>query len=203
MNFISPLVLSLFIHFGLVLSFSNLLKIDFDSYNIEAKKPIQAYLITEKRKDTSKNIYVPISSPEEVVFKNKDIEKKIDISDINDEIEKISKLENNIIAQKPNKKGLTSEADLEKYSSEIKTQVFENWKRPQNLKSNLKTEIQIILVPTGEILSATIIKSSGNETFDESALTAISKVKSFDGLNMQMSLFDQHFRKFILIFSPE
>lgn len=203
MNFISPLVLSLFIHFGLVLSFSNLLKIDFDSYNIEAKKPIQAYLITEKRKDTSKNIYVPISSPEEVVFKNKDIEKKIDISDINDEIEKISKLENNIKAQKPNKKGLTSEADLEKYSSEIKTQVFENWKRPQNLKSNLKTEIQIILVPTGEILSATIIKSSGNETFDESALTAISKVKSFDGLNMQMSLFDQHFRKFILIFSPE
>lgn len=203
MNFISPLVLSLFIHFGLVLSFSNLLKIDFDSYNIEAKKPIQAYLITEKRKDTPKNIYVPISSPEEVVFKNKDIEKKIDISDINDEIEKISKLENNIIAQKPNKKGLTSEADLEKYSSKIKTQVFENWKRPQNLKSNLKTEIQIILVPTGEILSATIIKSSGNETFDESALTAISKVKSFDGLNMQMSLFDQHFRKFILIFSPE
>ena len=77
MNFISPLVLSLFIHFGLVLSFSNLLKIDFDSYNIEAKKPIQAYLITEKRKDTPKNIYVPISSPEEVVFKNKDIEKKI------------------------------------------------------------------------------------------------------------------------------
>ena len=203
MNFISPLVLSLFIHFGLVLSFSNLLKIDFDPYKIEAKKPIQAYLITEKRKDTSKNIYVPISSPEEVVFKNKDIEKKIDISDINDEIEKISKLENNIIAQKPNKKGLSSEADLEKYSSEIKTQVFENWKRPQNLKSNLKTEIQIILVPTGEILSATIIKSSGNETFDESALTAISKVKSFDGLNMQMSLFDQHFRKFILIFSPE
>ena len=203
MNFISPLVLSLFIHCGLVLSFSNLLKIDFDSYNIEAKKPIQAYLITEKRKDTPKNIYVPISSPEEVVFKNKDIEKKIDISDINDEIEKISKLENNIMAQKPNKKGLTSEADLEKYSSEIKTQVFENWKRPQNLKSNLKTEIQIILVPTGEILSATIIKSSGNETFDESALTAISKVKSFDGLNMQMSLFDQHFRKFILIFSPE
>ena len=53
---------------------------------------------------------------------------------INDEIEKISKLENNIIAQKPNKKGLSSEADLEKYSSEIKTQVFENWKRPRSIE---------------------------------------------------------------------
>ena len=73
MNFISPLVLSLFIHFGLVLSFSNLLKIDFDSYNIEAKKPIQAYLITENRKDTQINIYITISSTEEVLIKNKHI----------------------------------------------------------------------------------------------------------------------------------
>jgi colicin import membrane protein len=85
----------------------------------------------------------------------------------------------------------------------IKSQVMENWKRPTNLSSNLKTEIQITLVPTGEILSSKIINSSGNRAFDDSALTAISKLKSFDGLNMQMNLFDQHFRKFILIFSPE
>ena len=85
----------------------------------------------------------------------------------------------------------------------IKSQVIENWKRPTNLSSNFKTEIQITLVPTGEILSSKIINSSGNRAFDDSALTAISKLKSFDGLNMQMNLFDQHFRKFILIFSPE
>ena len=80
---------------------------------------------------------------------------------------------------------------------------MDNWKRPSNLNLNLKTEIEIILVPTGEIISSTIIRGSGNDIFDESALRAISRVKSFEGLNMQMNLFDEHFRNFILIFRPE
>ena len=95
-----------------------------------------------------------------------------------------------------------SQSDVERYSYVIKKQVMANWKRPKNLNSNLKTEIQINLVPTGEIISSTIIKGSGNKTFDDSALSAVLKVRSFDGLNMQMNLFDQHFREFILIFSP-
>ena len=87
----------------------------------------------------------------------------------------------------------------------IKNQVLENWNRPSkiNLNLNLKTEIEITLVPTGEILSATLVKGSGNDIFDESALRAILKVNSFEGLNMQMNLFDEHFRNFVLIFSPE
>ena len=67
----------------------------------------------------------------------------------------------------------------------------------------ISAEIQINLVPTGEILSASVIKSSGNKAFDESAMSAILKVKSFEGLTMQMQLFDQHFRKFTLVFTPE
>jgi colicin import membrane protein len=85
----------------------------------------------------------------------------------------------------------------------IRNQVLQNWIRPSKINFNLKTEIEIILVPTGEILSATVVKGSGNDIFDESALRAISKVNSFEGLNMQMNLFDEHFRNFILIFSPE
>ena len=95
-----------------------------------------------------------------------------------------------------------SQSDVEKYSFVIKKQVMANWKRPKNLNSNLKTEIQINLVPTGEIISSRIIKGSGNKIYDDSAMSAVSKVRSFEGLNMQMSLFDQHFREFILIFSP-
>ena len=80
---------------------------------------------------------------------------------------------------------------------------LQNWKRPKNLNLNLKTEIQINLVPTGEILSAKLLKSSGNQIFDESAISAIKKVNNFEGLNMPMSIFDRHFREFVLIFSPE
>jgi colicin import membrane protein len=202
MNFLSPLMLSIFIHFGLIFSLTNSFKIDFDVFNIEAKKPIQAYIIIEKEKENQKKIFIPKGKNKQINKNNESVSKKIEISDINFEIEQISKLEikDEVIN---NDNNIVSQTDLEIFSSMIKSQVMENWKRPTNLSSNLKTEIQITLVPTGEILSSKIINSSGNRAFDDSALTAISKLKSFDGLNMQMNLFDQHFRKFILIFSPE
>ena len=202
MNFLSPLMLSIFVHFGLIFSLTNSFKIDFDVFNIEAKKPIQAYVIIEKEKENQKKIFIPKGKNKQINKKNESVSKKIEISDINFEIEQISKLEIKDEV-KNNDNNIVSQTDLEIFSLMIKSQVMENWKRPTNLSSNLKTEIQITLVPTGEILSSKIINSSGNRTFDDSALTAISKLKSFDGLNMQMNLFDQHFRKFILIFSPE
>ena len=202
MNFLSPLMLSILVHFGLIFSLTNSFKIDFDVFNIEAKKPIQAYIIIEKEKENQKKIFISKGKNKQINKNNESVSKKIEISDINFEIEQISKLEikDEVIN---NDNNIVSQTDLEIFSSMIKSQVIENWKRPTNLSSNLKTEIQITLVPTGEILSSKIINSSGNRAFDDSALTAISKLKSFDGLNMQMNLFDQHFRKFILIFSPE
>ena len=202
MNFLSPLMLSIFVHFGLIFSLTNSFKIDFDVFNIEAKKPIQAYIIIEKEKENQKKTFIPKGKNKQINKNNESVSKKIEISDINFEIEQISKLEikDEVIN---NDNNIVSQTDLEIFSSMIKSQVMENWKRPTNLSSNLKTEIQITLVPTGEILSSKIINSSGNRAFDDSALTAISRLKSFDGLNMQMKLFDQHFRKFILIFSPE
>jgi colicin import membrane protein len=202
MNFLPPLMLSIFVHFGLIFSLTNSFKIDFDVFNIEAKKPIQAYIIIEKEKENQKKIFIPKGKNKQINKNNESVSKKIEISDINFEIEQISKLQIKDEV-KNNDNNIVSQTDLEIFSSMIKSQVMENWKRPTNLSSNLKTEIQITLVPTGEILSSKIINSSGNRAFDDSALTAISKLKSFDGLNMQMNLFDQHFRKFILIFSPE
>ena len=202
MNFLSPLMLSVFIHFGLIFSLSNSFKIDFDVFNIEAKKPIQAYIIIEKEKENQKKSFIPKSKKKQINENNESVSKKIEISDINFEIEQISKLEIKDEVKR-NDNNIVSKTDLEIFSSMIKSQVMENWKRPTNLSSDLKTEIQITLVPTGEILSSKIINSSGNRAFDDSALTSISRLKSFDCLNMQMNLFDQHFRKFILIFSPE
>jgi colicin import membrane protein len=201
MNYFAPFALSLFIHFGIVLSLSNLFKINFDNFNIEAKKPIEAYLIFEEQK---------IATKKKRLVQNKELipdislkeSNKIIISDINKAIEDFDRSRNRTIEIKTNNKEILK-SDLIKYSSSIRNQVLQNWIRPSKINFNLKTEIEIILVPTGEILSATVVKGSGNDIFDESALRAISKVNSFEGLNMQMNLFDEHFRNFILIFSPE
>ncbi len=203
MNYFPPLILSLFIHLGLVLSFSNFFNLDLEAFNIETSKPIQAYLIIEQEKKLLKKRNISIPKENEQDIQNKDSPERIKLSDVNYELDQISILEVKNQSNEVDKNKLISQTELENFSSIIKSQVMDNWKRPSQLKFNLRTEIQIILVPTGEIVSASIIKGSGNLAFDESALTAISKVKSFEGLSMQMSLFDQHFRNFILIFSPE
>ena len=203
MNYFSPLILSVFIHLGLVLSFSNFFNLDLEAFNIETSKPIQAYLIIEQEKNLLKKRNISIPKENEQDIQNKDSPERIKLSDVNYELDQISILEVKNQSNEVDKNKLISLTELENFSSIIKSQVMDNWKRPSQLKFNLRTEIQIILVPTGEIVSASIIKGSGNLAFDESALTAISKVKSFEGLSMQMSLFDQHFRNFILIFSPE
>ena len=203
MNYFPPLILSVFIHLGLVLSFSNFFNLDLEAFNIETSKPIQAYLIIEQEKKLLKKRNISIPRENEQDIQNKDSPERIKLSDVNYELDQISILEVKNQSNEVDKNKLISLTELENFSSIIKSQVMDNWKRPSQLKFNLRTEIQIILVPTGEIVSASIIKGSGNLAFDESALTAISKVKSFEGLSMQMSLFDQHFRNFILIFSPE
>ena len=200
-NYLAPLCLSLIIHFGIVFSFSDFFNINFDQFNIQSSKPISAYIIFEEKKKIRKN---PIKLSEVTQKKEKKVEKQdIEISSSASILEEIQQLEETrLVDVKEIDKNLLG-TDVEKYSYLIQRQVKENWKRPKNINQSLKTEIQINLVPTGEILSASVIKSSGNKAFDESAMSAILKVKSFEGLTMQMQLFDQHFRKFTLVFTPE
>lgn len=201
MNYFAPFSLSIFIHFGLVLSFSNFFNIDFNNFNIEASKPIETYLIFEEEKDfLKKKQYI---ETKKLTKKNTLREpEKILLSDVNKEIAELNQKDINNISFRNNNREI-SKSDLIRYSSLIKNQVMENWKSPSNINPNLKTEIEITIVPTGEITSSKIIQSSGNNVFDESAMRAISKVQSFEGLNMQMNIFDEYFRNFILIFSPD
>ena len=200
-NYFTPLTLSILIHLGIIFSFSNTFNINFDQFNIESSKPIAAYIIFEEKKTIPiKKIQLNNTINQEQVLSIKT--ERIEVSSAASLIEEIEAIDNKINYNAQINLDLSS-SDIEKFSSIIKQQVMENWKRPKNLNLKLKTEIQIHLVPTGEILSATLIKGSGNKAFDESAMSAIYKVKTFEGLSMQMRLFDQHFRKFVLVFKPE
>ncbi len=201
-NYFAPFCLSLLIHFGIILSFSDFFNINFDQFNIQSSKPVAAYIVFEEKKKTTKN-QVQINQVNKKIKEKKPQNQNIEISRPSSILQEIQQLQDTLVRDNTDKDKDLLQTDIEKYSYMIKRQVKENWKRPNNLNINLKTEIQLNLVPTGEILSATIIKGSGNRAFDESAMSAILKVKSFEGLTMQMKLFDQHFRKFILIFTPE
>ena len=200
MNYLAPLSLSFFIHIGLILSFSNIFSIDIKSLSLYEIDPIPAYIIYEKpNKQIKKKI---LSIPKETLVEPKKKIEKIIISEPSIELEEISR-SSQIPAKNYNKDVINfSQSDISKYSSIIKQQVMSQWKIPRAITADLTTEIRITLVPTGEIVATKIIKGSGIKSFDDSAITAIARVGSFEGLQMPSNLFEEHFRQFILVFNP-
>ena len=200
MNYLAPLCLSCFIHLGLILSFSNLFSIDMESLSLYELDPIPAYIIYEQPKKQIKN--KKISIPKEVKSDLQKKQEKIVISEPSIAIDEITK--SSQIPQKNFNRDVVnfSQSEISKYSSIIKRQVMSQWKNPSAITGDLITEIRITLVPTGEIINTKIIKGSGIKSFDDSALTAIARVGSFDDLQMSSNLFEKHFRQFILVFNP-
>tara|TARA_B100001029_G_scaffold49139_1_gene39207 strand:- start:15 stop:620 length:606 start_codon:yes stop_codon:yes gene_type:complete len=200
MNYLAPLSLSFFIHIGLILSFSNIFSIDIKSLSLYEIDPIPAYIIYEKpKKQIKKKI---LSIPKETLVEPKKKIEKIIISEPSIELEEISK-SSQVQEKNFNKNVINfSQSDISKYSSIIKQQVMSQWKKPRVITTDLTTEIRITLVPTGEIVATKIIKGSGIKSFDDSAITAIARVGSFEELQMPSNLFEAHFRQFILVFNP-
>ena len=201
MNYLAPLSLSCFIHLGLVLSFSNLFRIDTESLSLYELDPIPAYIVYEQaiqKQSKSKTVSIPNEVKQDFQKKQDNItvsEPSIALKEI---AESTQVAKNNF-----NREIISfSQSDISKYSSIIKRQVMSQWKKPSAISGNLITEIRITLVPTGEIINTKIIKGSGIKSFDDSALSAIARVESFENLQMPSNLFEKHFRQFILVFNP-
>lgn len=93
------------------------------------------------------------------------------------------------------------------YSAYIQERVENNWSRPASARRGMVAELSIQLVPTGRVVSVSVVKSSGDEAFDRSAERAVSKVDRFERLQelskSSPALFDREFRRFRLVFKPE
>ena len=200
MNYLAPFSLSCFIHLGLILSFSNIFSIDMESLSLYDIDPIPAYIIYEQPK--KQIINKKISIPKEIKPDLQEQQEKIVISEPSIALEEITNISR--IPEKNFNRDIInfSQSEISKYSSIIKQQVMSQWKKPSVITGDLITEIRITLVPTGEIINTKIIKGSGIKSFDDSALTAIARVGSFEGLQMPSNLFENHFRQFILVFNP-
>ena len=200
MNYLAPLSLSCFIHLGLIISFSNLFNIDMESLSLYELDPIPAYIVYEKPKKQITNNRISVPKEVEPVLQEK--KEKIAISEPSIALQEITKASQ--IPKINSDRDIInfSESEISKYSLIIKQQVMSQWKKPSAAKGDLTTEIRITLVPTGEIIKTKIIKGSGIKSFDDSALSAIASVGSFEDLQMPSNLFEAHFRQFILVFNP-
>ena len=88
------------------------------------------------------------------------------------------------------------------YIEGIYSAIVANWSRPPSARNDMEAQLQVELIPTGEVVSVTVISSSGNSAFDRSAEAAVHKARRFE-VPSETRLFEQHFRSFVLLFKPQ
>ncbi|NIB42003.1 cell envelope integrity protein TolA [Pseudomaricurvus alkylphenolicus] len=95
-------------------------------------------------------------------------------------------------------------ATAQSYVAKMAQLIEQNWSRPPSARRGMKCELQLQLVPTGQVVSVVVTKSSGNPAFDRSAEQAVKKIGRFELLKeMPPSVFETYFRQLTLIFNPQ
>lgn len=88
------------------------------------------------------------------------------------------------------------------YRIGIYQRVVANWSRPLNARLGMQAKLLVELIPTGRVMSVTVVESSGNVEFDRSAEAAVNKAREFE-VPAESDVFERHFRQFSLLFKPE
>ena len=90
------------------------------------------------------------------------------------------------------------------FAALIQQTVINYWSRPPSARNGMEVLLSIQLIPTGEVVSVSLLKSSGNTAFDRSAINAVEKAGSFPELQQLPNReFEKTFRRFRLLFRPE
>ena len=96
----------------------------------------------------------------------------------------------------------TSRQVASSFQAKIYNQVRNNWSRPPSARNGMQTKLLVELIPTGEVMSVSIIESSGVLAFDRSAEQAIKRSGKFE-VPDNNQLFEEYFRRFYFLFKPE
>ena len=88
------------------------------------------------------------------------------------------------------------------YQDLIRAQVASVWNYPPNVSAELEVEVRLVMVPTGEVISANVTRSSGNDALDRSVEQAILKASPLP-VPDDIRVFEKNFRRLTMKFRPE
>ena len=151
-----------------------------------------------------------LSKPSKKIVSNKkvtSIKKNKDSQDSYTNSNNLSDLLNNSFLKKDikneiSKIKLTKERkNIIKFSSIIQNKISSIWIKPNSLSEALSAKVLITLAPSGEILDFELEEPSSNKSFNESILTAMSKIFFFEEIaGADRKVFETNFRNFKLVF---
>jgi TonB family protein len=105
--------------------------------------------------------------------------------------------EDNLIFQESDKN------QIEIFSSLIIQSLQSAWRKPINIQDNLVCDIRLNINKNGRVVNASLIKSSGNIRFDNSALMAVQRVETFSFFNnIPYNIYSSNFKNIVIKFNP-
>ena len=107
-----------------------------------------------------------------------------------------------IAADAANERARRMSAQIGEFQLAINRKIKSSWRRPAAVAGKLVTELRITLLPGGEVASVVVVKSSGNDAFDESAKDAVSRANPLP-VPSDPALFREQFKVLLLKFKPE
>lgn len=164
------------------------------------KAPVKKTVAASKPEPVSPSVAPPVSKPETRV------KPKPEPRISPEELAAISRRElaAAVEAEAATEVTVTAEEMSTSYAALIRDTVVSYWSRPPSARNGMEAMLAIQLVPTGEIVSVSILRSSGSVAFDRSAMNAVQKAASFPELqNLPGREFEKTFRRFQLLFRPE
>ena len=177
------------------------------SETILISQPLQIELKFDFPNKTKKQIS-PL--PEINTPKNNEPEKELIYSKISDTISVSSK--KNLLIESNISELLSEESEIEisneqkeisMYAQQIISTIENAWIKPKNIPQGLIANLRLSIRPSGRIIKADLIKSSGNIRFDNSALQAVRRVETFNFFHsISRSMFEKEFQKISISFNP-
>tara|TARA_R110000822_G_scaffold15782_1_gene54174 strand:- start:906 stop:1958 length:1053 start_codon:yes stop_codon:yes gene_type:complete len=93
------------------------------------------------------------------------------------------------------------------YDDVIRRYVSEQWRRPPTARNGMVVEVQLSMLPTGQITDVVVTRSSGDPGFDQSAVQAVRNVGRIPEMQTlsrdNPAAFDRMYRQRLLRFKPE
>ena len=164
----------------------------------EQKRKEDAKRLAEKKKLELKN---RLKEEREKVRLEKNRREEIALQQQASELENVLLAKAQAEASAKQRQKELSEIDRHKWA--IYQAIRQSWLEPPGDITGLEAHLALELLPTGEIHSVKIKKSSGNTAFDRSALNAAYKAgKSNFSVPRNSRLFNENFRNMTLKFKP-
>ena len=81
--------------------------------------------------------------------------------------------------------------EINRYRQLIHAEVYRNWIVPAGAKTGMSTELQVRLIPSGEVVTVDVASSSGDPVFDRSVKNAVHKASPLPVPPIESGLFEE------------